>query len=102
MNRALPPRDRGHRGGNPGGQSRPAGAVSGSVRLVGGVAHPPRRATPPESGPGGGWDRSWWRSALNRVGALPVLALGGFDGESHFLAQCAADEPPDTVRLPVR
>jgi hypothetical protein len=38
VNRSLSPRDRGHRSGDPGGESRPAWSLPGAVRLVGGVA----------------------------------------------------------------
>jgi len=39
-------------------------------------------------------------SGLDRVAALPVLALGGLDCQAHLLAQRTADESAQAVRLP--
>src|SRR5262245_24722186 len=64
------------------------------------TGHPPKRGTPPGGNPAA---RRWCDredSALERVGALTGLALGGFDGQAELLAQSAADEPADTVGLP--
>jgi hypothetical protein len=45
-------------------------------------------------------DSDWQVSALNRVAALPILALGGRNGQAHLFPQGSADEPADAVRLP--
>src|SRR6266851_870321 len=105
MNLTLPPRDRGHQGGDPGGQSGSERIVPGIVRLVGGtdaVAGGVRATKkPPEPSPGGGKEKDRRRSAFERVGALPVLALGRFYAESHLFAERAADESANTMRLPL-
>src|SRR5215470_10467254 len=61
------------------------------------TGHPPKRGTPPGGNPAA---RRWCDredSALERVGALTGLALGGFDGQLHFFAQGAADEAADAM-----
>src|SRR5262249_38429763 len=65
------------------------------------TGHPPKRGTPPGGNPAA---RRWCDredSALERVGALTVFALGGFDGQAELLAQCSADEAADAVSLPL-
>ena len=48
MNRSLSPRDRGHRSGDPGGQSRPAGSLPRALRLVGSCGYcEPDKEWPP-------------------------------------------------------
>jgi hypothetical protein len=36
-------------------------------------------------------------SGLDRIGALSVLALGGGEGQPHFLADCAGQEAAQAV-----
>src|SRR5712691_9874511 len=105
MNLTLPPRDRGHQGGDPGGQSRFERIVPGIVRLVGGtdaVAGGVRTTKkPPELSPGGRNEQGRRRSAFERVGALPVFALRGFDAESHLFAERTTYEATYRVGLPL-
>ena len=73
MNRPLPSRNRRHRSGDPGWQSRRAGAVSGAVGLVGGVEDSrsgteTRKAAGVESG--GRSKAAWFGSGFDRVGPL--------------------------------
>ena len=105
MNHTLPPRDRGHQGGDPGGQSGSQRTVPGIVRLVGGTADTAGRVQatkkPPEPSPGGGKEKDRRRSGFERIGALAIFALGRFYAESHLLAKRTADESTNTVRLPL-
>src|ERR1035437_2812640 len=55
---------------------------------------------PPRQNPGGAKDPIRWPSPLERVTALPVLDLGGRDGQSHLPAQDAGDKSSDRVSLP--
>ena len=52
---------------------------------------------PPEPSPGGRKER---KSGFEGVGARTVLSLRRFYTQSHLLAQRAADEPTDRLRLP--
>src|SRR5216684_7843280 len=61
-----------------------------------------QRETPPGANPAARWRRDWGYSGFDRIGALPVLALGGSDRQAHLLAQGAADEATDAVGLPTR
>ena len=99
MNRALPSRDRGHRGGNPGGQPRPRGTVPGARGLVGGVRDTAERETPPGGCPAAQEKREG-QSGFDGVGALAVLSLGRCDGQPHFLSNRPGQEPSDRMRLP--
>ena len=101
MNRALPSRDRGHRGGNPGGQLRPRGIASCARGLVYGIAIGSERETPLGEYPAAQEKREG-RLGSDGVVALAILGLGGCDGKAHLLPQRAADESPHAVGLPVR
>jgi len=56
-----------------------------------------KRKTPPGGNPAARKELPRRESGLERVGALPVLALRGRHGWTHLLAQGAADEPPDRL-----
>jgi hypothetical protein len=71
MSAALPSRDRSHRGGTTGRQSRHRGVGAGVVGLVGGVAHPPERKTPPNGHPAARWEQKGQALALHGVSAPP-------------------------------
>src|SRR5205085_12185829 len=43
-----------------------------------------------------------WRSALYSIATLPVLTLGGRDGQPHLLADRARQKTANAVRLPGR
>jgi hypothetical protein len=101
MNRALPPGDRGDRSSDP---RRPHGhrwLVLGAIGLVGEASDPAERRTPPEVKPAARTNVDWSGSALNRVAVLAVLALDRRDGQPHLLADCARQDAPNGMRLPV-
>src|SRR5262245_23322392 len=76
VNQPLPPRDRGNQSGNPGGQSRFAGALSGAFGLVGGVeasaAGVWTRKNRRSQAAAAGGNRCGWTSALKRIGAFAL------------------------------
>jgi len=100
MNATLPAGDRGHRGGDPRGQSRSAGVVPGALGLVYRVENPSRRGTPPgrNSAARSGWDGR--ESGLDGVGSLAVLDLDGYDGQAHLFTDGPREEATDGVCLP--
>jgi hypothetical protein len=102
MNRALPPGDCGRRGADPLRAPGGRGIVPRAGRLVEGTsADPcPDGEAPPRGCPGGQSGSGSSGSALDRVVALPVVALRGGDREAHLLPEGPADEPADAVRLP--
>lgn len=55
---------------------------------------------PPRRNPGDRENPIRWRSALERVTALPVRNLGGGDGQAHFPGQNARDKASNRVSLP--
>jgi len=57
---------------------------------------------PPRRDPGGKCESSGWRSALDGVAPLPILTLGGGDGQPHFLADRTRQEAAHRMRLPIR
>ncbi len=59
-----------------------------------------RQMKPPRPGPGGEREPMCRRLGFDRVGPLSVLRFGGNYRQAHFLAQRAADESTDRVRLP--
>src|SRR5258706_16254585 len=64
-----------------------------------GVA-PPERKTPPGWNPAARAKQELRESGFQRVGAFPVRSLRGYYGQSHLLAEGAADEAPYGRRLP--
>src|SRR3984885_6195521 len=101
MNRALPARDHSNRSQTSFRQSGSRGLVLSAVRLVYRIAlAQPDKEKPPRRNPGGQCKRLRFFSALDPVAALPVLALGGCHGQSHFLADGARQEPAYGMRLP--
>src|ERR1700733_5034848 len=101
MNRALPARDHSNRSQTSFRQSGSRGLVLSAVRLVYRIAlAQPDKEKPPRRNPGGQCKRLRFSSALDRVAALPVLALGGCHGQSHFLADGARQEPAYGMWLP--
>ena len=74
--------------------------VLGAVGLVGRTPLA-EREKPPRRNPGGQCKRLRLYSALYRIAALAVLALGGRDGQAHLLADGAGKEPAQGMRLPV-
>jgi hypothetical protein len=73
--------------------------VPRALRLVDGVAYP-KRTTPPDTFPAARRTRKRRDSGLDGVAALAVFRLGGLDRQAHFLANGAADETANAVRLP--
>jgi hypothetical protein len=71
--------------------------ISWSAESASGIAD---KEKPPRQDPGGTKDLFRWPSPLERVTALPVLDLGGCDGQSHLPAQDARDKSSDRVSLP--
>src|ERR1700691_41675 len=57
-----------------------------------------KRATPPTAGPAARCEGL----GFDRVAAHAVLALKGCNGQSHFLADGARQEPAHGMRLPAR
>jgi len=106
MNQALPPRDRGHRGGHTRRQPRSGWIVPGAVRLVAGTELAAGGVwgtkKPPERSPGGGKEQDFGRSGFERIGALPILALRRFHTEPHLRAKRAADKAAYRMGLPFR
>ena len=105
MNRALPPGDRGNRDKHQGWPSRPAGTVSRSFRLVGGVAAPARRPNkekPPKRNPGGRRRRACYGSRLNGISPRTVVILGGFHCQTQLLADRGAGHIMHILRNPSR
>ena len=100
MNRALPPRDRGHRASVAFGQSGLAGVVSRAGGLVGGIENSAetRKAAGSESG---GVKRSCVDSGFDGVDSLVAHLLTG-DHQPVFLGQRAtrAQHGPRCVLLP--
>jgi len=104
--RTMPQEDCRNRGtdrGWPTGRTRP---LSGAGGLVGGATN--HRAGDLRREVKARRDRSWGGhkgmlkvSAADRVNALAVLALCGYDREPHLLTQAAADEAANAVGLPV-
>src|SRR5579864_3789535 len=78
----------------------PSGRASGSFQCQAGfsVERVAQRKTPPGMIPAARFE--WSGLGFDRVAPLPVLALGGRDGQTHFLAQSPADEAPQGMRLP--
>jgi len=66
------------------------------------MCKPPRKEKPPRRNPGGQCKSGRWRSALDGVGAIPVLAFGRFDLATHLLSNCSREEPADRMRQPAR
>ena len=64
------------------------------------IARHPERETPPGGYPAARRKRKGGNSGFDGVGALPVLALGGCDGQAHLLADSPRQEPADGMRLP--
>jgi hypothetical protein len=102
VNRVLPPGDRGRRSGDSSGSPGSAGIVSGAVGLVGGVADPPERETPPGGSPAARHGGKRLPSGVQRIAALAVLALCGRDCQPHLLSHSARQESTEGMRLPVR
>jgi hypothetical protein len=100
MNRALPPGDCGHRSSDLIRSPRFGRFVPGSVGLVGGASHPPKRGTPPELNPAARRSRNGQCSGFNRVVAPAVLSLSGRDRQSHFLANGPRQKPTNRMGLP--
>ena len=92
MNRPLPPGDCGRRGADSLGPSRSARTVSGAFGLVGGVAHPPKRRTPPSTNPAARLKGIGRASGFHGIGALAVVALGRRNGQAHLLSDYARQE----------
>ena len=59
-----------------------------------------RRETPPSTIPAAHFGANTSGSGLDRVAALPILALGGRDRQPHLLANRAGEEPAHGMRLP--
>ena len=100
MNRALQPGDCRHRSGDSRGPYRSAGAMSGAIGLVSGVAHPPERETPPGRSLAARCNWLCFRSGFDGVAPLPVLPLCGRHREAHFLANGPRKEAAQRMRLP--
>jgi len=71
-------------------------------RALSAAAHRPDKEKPPRRNPGGKCESRWRRSALDGIAALAIFALAGRDEQSHFLSDCAGEEPADGMRLPAR
>jgi hypothetical protein len=100
MNRALPLRDRGHRNGSPRGQSRHPGLMPGALRLVSGTANPPEREKPLGRNPAARANGGISGLCFHGVGAFPILAVSGCDGQAHLLADRTGKEASDGMGLP--
>jgi hypothetical protein len=100
MNRALPPGDRGDRSGAESRKWGYTGSMLSALGLVGGgVAHPERK-TPPGVNPAARCERKGSVSGFDGVAALSVLALGGRNGQAHFLPYGSRKETTQGMRLP--
>ena len=93
MNRALPPGDLGDRSGAESGQSGYSGSMLSALGLVGGSVAHPKRKTPPGVNPAARCERKGSVSGFDGVAALSVLALGGRNGQAHFLPYGSRKEP---------
>ena len=98
MNRPMPQGNRRDRGIDSCRTSRSSGTLPGALGLVSGTSNPPEGATPPGRNPAAR-KRETRCSAFDGVGAFAVLALGGRDGQAHFLLPTA---PETAFRDPVR
>ncbi len=99
MNRPMRERNRGHRSANLGRSFRPAGAVSGPIRLVGGTADPPKRETPPGWNPAAPRNLSTCRST-DRIAANPVFSFRRYDSRSDFLSDRSGQKATHRMWLP--
>ena len=98
--RTLQPGNCGNRSATARGESRHRRVVPGALGLVGRIADPPSRGTPPGSNPAPRFERRGCGSRFDGITSLPVFALGGNNGQAHLLTDGAGQEAADGMRLP--